>query len=299
MSKQAFIIFYISIFALFTKVSSQKSTFIIKEILPYSMNATAAYISLTDLGIKKYAYFSFDFSNSNIAYFKITTESSFSHSNVQLLFSEKEVNEINKNDLENYYVQWHFIRGYAFKKVKNEQGFDSYLKVEKYNKNCKTLIIRIDVDKLGNDITAENLESLPEDNSLNKNNYNEIEKNLHHWKDNYNKNNNNYNNNNYHYNHNNNNHYNHNNNYPSNHNNYHNYGMNNNQRDYNNEIHNRYYHYHQSWRAHSHDTICETNAPRIIYGLILSQIWIVILILYCLVNRRKRNVQYTVAINNV
>jgi len=299
MSKQAFIIFYISIFALFTKVSSQKSTFIIKEILPYSMNATAAYIALTDLGIKKYAYFSFDFSNSNIAYFKITTESSFSHSNIQLLFSEKEVNEINKNDLENYYVQWHFIRGYAFKKVKNEQGFDSYLKVEKYNKNCKTLIIRIDVDKLGNDITAENLESLPEDNSLNKNNYNEIEKNLHHWKDNYNKNNNNYNNNNYHYNHNNNNHYNHNNNYPSNHNNYHNYGMNNNQRDYNNEIHNRYYHYHQSWRAHSHDTICETNAPRIIYGLILSQIWIVILILYCLVNRRKRNVQYTVAINNV
>ena len=299
MSKQFFIIFYISIFALFTKVSSQKSTFIIKEILPYSMNATAAYISLTDLGIKKYAYFSFDFSNSNIAYFKITTESSFSHSNIQLLFSEKEVKEINKNDLENYYVQWHFIRGYAFKKVKNEQGFDSYLKVEKYNKNCKTLIIRIDVDKLGNDITAENLESLPEDNSLNKNNYNEIEKNLHHWKDNYNKNNNNYNNNNYHYNHNNNNHYNHNNNYPSNHNNYHNYGMNNNQRDYNNEIHNRYYHYHQSWRAHSHDTIYETNAPRIIYGLILSQIWIVILILYCLVNRRKRNVQYTVAINNV
>ena len=297
MSKQAFIIFYISIFVLFTKVSSQKSTFVIKEILPYSMNATAAYISLTDLGIKKYAYFSFDFSNSNIAYFKITTESSLSHSNIQLFFSEKEVNEINKNDLENYYVQWHFIRGYAFKKVKNEQGFDSYLKVEKYNKNCKTLIIRIDVDKLGNDITAENLESLAEDNSLNKNNYNEIEKNLHHWKDNYN--NNNYNNNNYHYNHNNNNHYNHNNNYPSNHNNYHNYGMNNNQRDYNNEIHNRYYHYHQSWRAHSHDTIYETNAPRIIYGLILSQIWIVIMILYCLVNRRKRNVQYTVAINNV
>ena len=296
MSKQAFIIFYISTFALFTKVSSQKSTFIIKEILPYSMNATAVYISLTDLGIKKYAYFSFDFSNSNIAYFKITTESSFSHSNIQLLFSEKEVNEINKNDLENYYVQWYFIRGYAFKKVKNEQGFDSYLKVEKYNKNCKTLIIRIDVDKLGNDITAENLESLPEDNSLNKNNYNEKEKNLHYWQDNYNKNNNNYNNNNYHYNHNNNNHYN---NYPSNHNNYHNYGMNNNQRDYNNEIHNRYYHYHQSWRAHSHDTIYETNAPRIIYGLILSQIWIVIMILYCLVNRRKRNVQYTVAINNV
>ena len=296
MSKQAFIIFYISIFALFTKVSSQKSTFIIKEILPYSMNATAAYISLTDLGIKKYAYFSFDFSNSNIAYFKITTESSLSHSNIQLFFSEKEVNEFNINDLENYYVQWNFIRGYAFKKVKNEQGFDSYLKVEKYNKNCKTLIIRIDVDKLGNDITAENLEYLPEDNSLNKNNYNEIEKNLHHWKDNYN--NNNYNNNNYHYNHNNNNHYNHNNNYPSNHNNYHNYGMNNNQRDYNNEIHNRYYHYHQSWRAHSHDTIYETNAPRIIYGLILSQIWIVILILYCLVNRRKRNVPYIIPINN-
>ena len=298
MSKQAFIIFYISIFVLFTKVSSQKSTFIIKEILPYSMNAKAAYISLTDLGIKKYAYFSFDFSNSNIAYFKITTESSFSHSNIQLLFSEKEVNEINKNDLENYYFQWYFIKGYAFKKVKNEQGFDSYLKVEKYNKNCKTLIIRIDVDKLGNDITAENLESLPEDNSLNKNNYNEKEKNLHYWQDNYNNNKNNYNNN-YHYNHNNNNHYNHNNNYPSNHNNYHNYGMNNNQRDYNNEIHNRYYHYHQSWRAHSHDTIYETNAPRIIYGLILSQIWIVIMILYCLVNRRKRNVQYTVAINNV
>ena len=275
MSKKALIIFYISIFALFSKISSQKSTFIIKEILPYNMNATAAYISLKDLNIKKYAYFSFDFSKSNIAYFKITTESSLSHSNIQLLFSDKEVDKINQYDLENYYTQWHFIRGYDFKKEKTEQGFDSYLKIEKYIKTCKTLIIRVDVDKLGADIMAENLERLPEDISLNKNNYKEKENTYGHWQGNYN--------NNYHYNHNNN----------------HIHGINNNQRDYNNEIHNRYYHYHQKWRDHSHDTVYATNAPRIIYGLIISQIWMIILILYCLVNRRKRNVQYAVAINNV
>ena len=284
MSKQSLIIFYISIFALFSKISSQKSTFIIKEILSYKMNATAAYLSLTDLNIKKYAYFSFDFSNCNIAYFKITTESSLSHSNIQLFFSNKDADEINQYDLEKNYAQWFFIRGYDFKKEKTEQGFDSYLKIEKYVKTFKTLIIRVDVDKLNGDITVENLESLPEDNTLNKYNYKEKENNLHHQHDKYN--NNYYNNNNYHHN--------------NNHNNYHNHEIKkNNQRDYNNEIHNKYYHYHQSWRSHSHDSVYETNTPRIIYGLIISQIWILVLILYCLVNRRKRNVQYAVAINNV
>ena len=268
MSKQFLIIFYISIFALFSKISSQKSTFIIKEILSYKMNATAAYLSLSDLNIKKYAYFSFDFSNCNIAYFKITTESSLSHSNILLFFSDKEADEINQYDLEKNYVQWFFIRGYDFKKEKTEQGFDSYLKIEKYVKTFKTLIIRVDVDKLNEDITVENLESLPEDNTLNKYNYKEKENNLHHPHDKYNNN--------------------------------HNHQMNNNnQRDYNNEIHNKYYHYHQNWRSHSHDSVYETNTPRIIYGLIISQIWILVLILYCLVNRRKRNVQYAVAINNV
>ena len=133
------------------------------------------------------------------------------------------------------------------------------------------------------------MESLPEDNTLNKYNYKEKENNLHHPQDKYN--NNYHNNNNYHYN---NYHYN------NNHNNNHNHQMNNNnQRDYNNEIHNKYYHYHQNWRSHSHDYVYETNTRRIIYGLIISQIWMLVLILYCLVNRRKRNVQYAVAINNV
>ena len=272
MSKQSLIIFYISIFVLFSKISSQESTFIIKEIFSYKMNATAAYLSLSDLNIKKYAYFSFDFSNCNIAYFKITTESSLSHSNIQLLFSNKDTDKINQYDLENNYAQWFFIRGYNFKKEKTEQGFDSYLKIEKYTKTFKTLIIKVDVDKLNGDITAENLESLPEDNSLNKNNYKEKENKLNHPHDKYN--------NDYQYN--------------NNHNNYHNHEIkNNNQRDY------KYYHYHQNWRSHSHDSVYQTNTPRIIYGLIISQIWMLVLILYCLVNRRKRNVQYAVAINNV
>jgi len=264
------IIFYLSIMVLIDKISSQKSSLIIKEVYPYYMNTTAAFISLNDLLIKKYAYFSFDFSKQNdIAYFKITTESVLSHNNIQFLFTDKNKDEITYNDFEKKYNNWYFIRGSNFKKEKTEQGFDSYLKIERFFKDKKTLLIRLDVEELKGEITLENLESLPEDNKLNKNKHKEKQKE-----------------NNYH------------DNYNHNQYNYHKYVINNEQRNYNNDIHNRYYHYHKEWRNHSHDKVNETNSLKIMYGMFIAQVWMIILILYCLVNRRKRNAQYVVTINN-
>ena len=128
-------------------------------------------------------------------------------------------------------------------------------------------MIRIDIDKLKGDIIAENLENLPiEDKSLTKNNQ--------------------YNNN-YDY------------------NNRHdisdgqnNAVINNEKRYSSKEIHDKYYHYHKEWRYHSHERIQEVEPIRITYGIIIAQIWLVILVLYCIINRRKKNAQYTVAINN-
>ena len=132
-------------------------------------------------------------------------------------------------------------------------------------------MIRIDIDKLKGDIIAENLESLPiEDKSLTKNNQ-----------------------------------YQYNNNYDYNHNNRHdnsdghnNAVINNEKRYSSKEIHDKYYHYHKEWRYHSHERIQEVEPIRITYGIIIAQIWLVILVLYCIINRKKKNAQYTVAINN-
>ena len=75
--------------------------------------------------------------------------------------------------------------------------------------------------------------------------------------------------------------------------------INNEQRYYNNQDnYNRYYHYHKEWRYHSHDRINEYSSFKILYGIVLLQVWFVIMILYCLVNRKKRNNQIVVGINN-
>ena len=67
---------------------------------------------------------------------------------------------------------------------------------------------------------------------------------------------------------------------------------------YNNSYYNKYHHYHKEWRYHSHERIQEVEPIRITYGIIIAQIWLVILVLYCIINRKKKNAQYTVAINN-
>lgn len=316
MSKQALIyttILYISLFS--SVIKSQYSPFMIKEIYPYNLNATATFLSLTNTGIKKYAYFSFEYNKEkikDIAYFKISTDSAIYQTNIQYLFTEKKPDEIKLGDVEGYYIYYSYIKGSNFRKEKTEQGFDSYLKIEKFYKNNKnTLVIRIDVEQLKGDVSVENLESLPEDNSLNKNIF---------LNNNY-QNNNNGRNNNYPNNYNginnvqNNNGRNH--NYPNNynggnnkypinyngrngnyHNNYngnnynHNSVINNEQRFSNDDIYNKFYSY------HSHDAYNESGSFRIIYGIIMANIWIIILILYCLINRRKKNTQYAIAINN-
>ena len=262
-------IFYISLFSSLDNVDSQKIT----EIYPYYLNVTAAYVSLENLNSKKYVYFSFNFDNEknmNQAYFKLTTDSELSHSNIQYLFTEKKAEEITKNDLVKNTLYWYYIRGNKFRKDKNEQGFDSYLEFFNYSKEKKTLIIRLEIDGLKGDITIENLESLPEENSLINNKYNENLKGNKH---------------------------NHHNSYNSQ-NNYHNNVINNEQRYSNNNIHNRYYHYHKDWRSHSHDRVHAISNFRILYGLLIGHIWLFILILYCLVNKRKRRIPYIATINN-
>ena len=275
-------IFYISLFCI---IKSQNSKAIIKEIYPHYYNTTATFISLPNSYIKKYAYFSFDITDKNIkdtVYFKITTDSALYHSNINYYLFEKEIDKISGKDVEGIY--YYFIKGANFRKEKTEQGYDSYLKFEHLNRyNRKTLLIRIDVEKMKGDIFIENLENFPEDNSLiNNNNYN---------KNNYNNNNkikyNNYNKNNYgHHNY-------------DRYNNHHHEVINNEQRYYNNQDnYNRYYHYHKEWRYHSHDRINEYSSFKILYGIVLLQVWFVIMILYCLVNRKKRNNQIVVGINN-
>ena len=248
------------------------SSQIIKEIYPFYDNTTAAFISLDNSDIRKYVYFSFDFSDKtrlkDIAYFKITTDSSLYHLNIQYSFVEKKIENLVDYDVLGKNVSWYYIKGANFRKEKTEQGFDSYIKVENYFTKKKTLLFRIYVEKMKGDMIFENLESMPVDNSLT--------------------NNNNYNKKNYgHYNHNKNAHHNH-----------HEYVINNEQRYfYNNSYYNKYHHYHKEWRYHSHDRIHEVNAYRNLYGIILLQIRILIMFLYCLVNRRKRNNPILVAVS--
>jgi hypothetical protein len=128
------------------------------------------------------------------------------------------------------------------------------LTIEK-NKNADgtILVIRIDIDKLKGDIIAENLEILPiEDKSLTKNNKYQY-------------------NNNYDYNHN---------NRQDNSDGHNNAVINNEKRYSSKEIHDKYYHYHKEWRYHSHERIQEVEPIRITYGIIMAQIWFIILVLY-------------------
>ena len=140
-------IFYISLFCI---IKSQNSKAIIKEIYPHYYNTTATFISLPNSDIKKYAYFSFDITDKNIkdtVYFKITTDSSLYHSNINYYLFEKEIDKISGKDVEGIY--YYFIKGANFRKEKTEQGYDSYLKFEHLNRyNRKTLLIRIDVEKM-------------------------------------------------------------------------------------------------------------------------------------------------------
>jgi hypothetical protein len=244
---------------------------IIKEIYPYYDNTTAAFISLDNWDIKQYVYFSFDFSDKtkikDIAYFKITTDFAIYHLNIQFTFLEKKIENLVDNDVLGKNITWYYIKGSNFRKEKTEQGFDSYIKLENYFTKKKTLLIRIYVEKMKGDMIVENLESMPMDNSLTNNN-------------NYNKNNFG--------------HHNHNKNV---HHDYHDYVINNEHRYYYNNSYNKYHHYHKEWRYHSHDRINEVNPYRNLYGIILLQIWLVIMILYCMVNRRKRNNQIPFAVS--
>ena len=132
MSKETLLhlmIFYISLFCI---SKSQSSQAIIKEIYPYYYNTTATFLSLQNYGIKKYAYFSFDVTDkklNGIAYFKITTDSSLYHLNIQYSFVEKKIENLVDYDVLGKNVSWYYIKGANFRKEKTEQGFDSYIKV--------------------------------------------------------------------------------------------------------------------------------------------------------------------------
>ena len=58
---------------------------------------------------------------------------------------------------------------------------------------------------------------------------------------------------------------------------------------------NYYFNYH---RYHKHHYI-RFNAGFVCLGVILGQIWLIIFILYCIVNRKKQNTRLAVIVGNI
>jgi hypothetical protein len=277
----------------------------IKMIPDAYMNATAAFVALDSLEKSPFLYFSFDYGYHNqmnkeqidIAYFKITAELLLFERDINYEFFMKKQEDITTKDLYNSRnigntIFWRKI-DYYYKET-NGNEYDYYIKIKKYGiKN--TLIIRIPFLKNQGQIMIENIYSIPYD-ILNKfTNKGKINISLD-WKNQNNDHKNDrktlipphpyighYNNNNWNdWNFNNNKNINNNNviitKYP---NNYHPY--------------NYYFNYH---RYHKHHYI-RFNAGFVCLGVILGQIWLIIFILYCIVNRKKQNTRLAVIVGNI
>jgi hypothetical protein len=279
----------------------------IKMIPDAYMNATAAFVALDSLEKSPFLYFSFDYGYHNqmnkeqidIAYFKITTELLLLERDINYEFFMKKQEDITTKDLYNSRnigntIFWRKI-DYYYKET-NGNEYDYYIKIKKYGiKN--TLIIRIPFLKNQGQIMIENIYSIPDD-ILNKfTNKGKINISLD-WKNQNNGHKNDrktllpipphpyighYNNNNWNdWNFNNNKNINNNNviitKYP---NNYHPF--------------NYYFNYH---RYHKHHYI-RFNAGFVCLGVILGQIWLIIFILYCIVNRKKQNTRLAVIVGNI
>lgn len=275
-------------FLLFALTNNQLTTFQIKMIPDAYMNATASFVSLDSVEKTSFLYFTYDFDYHNqvnpdqkdIAYFKISTELILSSWDIKFTFlnkSQEEVNSTDLNDLKNKY--WKNI--FLFEKEKTLNEYNYYIQINKFGKR-KTLIFRIPVLKNEGQITIENLYSLPDDilnkfTKINNMNYNGWPQNTEH---------SHWNENNKHY-------------YEKNKMNLNHYkGHNYNSYPY------TLYHSKKGlgYKHYSHHRnifwVC-FQACSIILGYVFFQIWIIIFILYCIVNIKKNNTKLAVIVGNI
>ena len=275
------------IFLLFIYINCQSPQDIEFKMIPSAyLNATASYATFDK--DKFFLYFSFDLDfhknvskDNDVVCFKISTSSPISWKDIKVAFLDKKQEQVNDKDLDiKNNIFWHYV--FIANKDSTSYNYNFFIKIKLFgeNKNKSTLIIKIDVLNKTGDLTIENIIVPVEEKKLKLNDINDVNKLYPDKKPlekHYNRSypyNNHYMNNYYGYN----NQYNH---YPNNHNNYH--------YDYN------YHHYHKRkyHRAHNH-------ADFSILGILLFQVWTIVLILYCIVNRRRpENNRTAVIIGNI
>ena len=281
--------------------TTQSESIELNMIADANLNATASFASFEK---QFYLYFLYDINpflkDNNFrtsAIFKLTSKQRFYTYDISYSFLNKKIDTINSTDLtgNRVFINWIYLADVIANRTLAKE-YDHYININinklflKQN-NFNTLAIRFKVLNKKGDLTIENLFSLPEDikNAINnKENKYIYNKNLMDSlnKDNYNKNyhKNNYNNINY-----NNNNINH--NYHNDYYNNNNYG---NNKYYGNGHYYYHFHIHHNKRYHFHN-IGFTYA-----GIIFAQIWSIIFILYCIVNRRKvNNNRFAVIVGNI
>jgi hypothetical protein len=301
-------IFLLAFFLLISiKKTTQSENIELNMIADASLNATASFASFEH---QNYLYFLYDmnpfFKDNNFrtsAVFKLTSKERFYRNDINYSFLSKKIDEIKSTDIigNGAYIYWRYLYENVIAQKTLDNEYDHYININRTQlkqNNFNTLVLRIKVSFKKGDLTIENLFSLPKDikNSLyNKTNNNIFNQNL---RDSLNKDN--YNNNNYHKNNYNNINHNYQNDYYNNNNNYKDYYNNNNYNNYNygkNKYYGKtHYHYHTYHRKHFH----LHNIGLSYAGIIFAQIWSIIFILYCIVNRRKvNNNRFAVIVGNV
>ena len=272
---------------LFTLTNNQLTDFQIKMIPDAYMNATASFVSLDIVEKTDFLYFSYDFDYHNqvnqeqkdIAYFKISTELILSSWDIKFAFLNKSQEEVNSTDLNDLkYKSWKNI--FLFEKEKTVNEYNYYIQINKYGRK-NTLILRIPFLKNEGQITIENLYSLPDDilnkfTKINNMNYNGWPQNNEHshWNENH-----------------------------KHHEKDRMKGRPYNDYDYTSYPNTLYHHQNGLGYKHysHHRNICWVcfHACSVLLGYIFFHIWIIIFILYCIINRKKNNTQLAVIIGNI
>lgn len=288
-------IFLLAFFLLISiNKTTQSENIELKMIADANLNATASFASFEN---QSYLYFLYDINpllkDNNFrtsADFKLTSKQRFNTYDINYSFLNKKIDTINSTDIigNKVYIYWRYLIDVISNRTITYE-YDHYFNINRLllkQSNYNTLVIRVKVLNKKGDLTIENLLSLPEDikeainNKLNSNIYNKnlrdiLNKknynNIYHKNNNYNKYYNNYHkdyyNNNFNY----------------------NYG---NKKYYGNEHY--HFHFHHKKRNHFH------NIGFSFAGIIFAQIWCIIFILYCIVNRRKvNNNRFAVIVGNI
>ena len=234
----------------------------IKIIPDAFLNATAAFASFEEYKDSDYLYFSYDFNYHNLvnpkeldqAYFKITSDQLFFNRELKYIFVDKKQDEVNPKDLDiKSNIIW--LPCFVLNVLQIDNEYNYYIRIlrtraEKNKKN--TIIFQIPIKNKGQ-IEIENLYSFPEEIRGKKN------QNFNSWpqmnykdmpKDEY--------------------------------------RMNDpiKQKPIKKNYHYNYYYQGNHYKYH-HNSHCFYFS--VVLGVIFSQIWMIIFVLYFIVNRRKKN----------